>query len=68
MLTMDEVQADDCKAFEGTIRIGDFSVEDIVWIFPDADADGDEKVSRDEVVAELAKAGIVLPAPAPSPA
>ena len=59
MLTLKEVQDDDCIAFEAKVHIKNFTVEDIEWIFPDADANDDGFLTRDEVVAELAKAGIV---------
>ena len=60
LLTLDEVQAPTCKKWEEKEqeRIPNVTIDDLVWIFGDADTDGDEKLSKKEIVAELAKDGI----------
>ena len=55
MLTLVEVQSKKCKDFEAAVKIPGVSIDDIVWVFADADADGDERVSMNEIIAELDK-------------
>ena len=54
-LTEAEILDDDCEQFESQADIAGVTLDDLVMIFEDADANGDKMISVDEISAELDK-------------